>query len=871
VAADPQAAVRRVAILDAAGRQQVLREWNDTAAPVPAVTVPQLLAAQAARTPDAVAVACGDAAVSYRALDAAASRLARALAGHGAGPESVVAVAMERSPGLVAALWAVMRAGAAYLPVDPRYPAERIAFMLDDARPAAVVASAAAAAALPEAAGMLVLVADEPGLAAGPAGTGDGGPAGAGHAAAPLLPGHPAYVMYTSGSTGQPKGVTVTHRSLVNYLAWCRDAYPELGGSTVAHAPVSFDAGITGLLGGLTVGGRVHLAGLDEDLPAALGGRQPTFLKITPSHLPVLDTLPDRCAPTGQLVIGGEALPGWQLAAWRRRHPAVPVVHHYGPTEATVGCTDYLLSPGDEQGPVVPIGRPVANTQVFVLDGGLDPVPPGVTGELYVAGVQLARGYLRRPALTAGRFVACPFAGPGQRMYRTGDLAKWLPGGQLAFCGRADDQVKIRGYRIEPGEVEAVLAGHPAVSQAIVIAREDTPGDTRLVAYIVPAVDRTGDGGQLAAQVREHTAGQLPEYMVPSAVVVLEALPLTPNGKTDRAALPAPQYAAGTAGRGPGTPLERMVCAAFAEVLGAERVSADDNFFDLGGHSLLAVRLAERLRQQGIQAPVRALFQAPTPAGLINRLSLSSVQDALGVLLPIRAAGDGPALFCMHPAGGMSWCYMPLSQHVPPEYRIYGLQARGLDGTGGLPGSVREMAADYLSQIRAVQASGPYHLLGWSSGGIVAHEIAVQLRAAGERVAALIIMDAYPRRRQQQAPAASLAETVAIFRQNWGYILGGVSDEELAFVATVYDNDAAITAAHDPGVFDGDLIHIAAAPTGPQRTSSAARWEHYVSGEISEFSLPCTHREMTRPDMLAQLWDIISTQLDGKANRESET
>jgi thioesterase domain-containing protein len=657
----------------------------------------------------------------------------------------------------------------------------------------------------------------------------------------------------------------------VNYLARCRDAYPGLGGSIVTDLPVSSDAGITGLLGGLTAGGRVHLAGLDEDLPAAIGGRQPTFLKITPSHLPVLDTLPDRCAPTGQVVVGGEALPGWQLAAWRRRHPGVPVVNHYGPTEATVGCTDYLLSPGDEQGPAVPIGRPVANTQVFVLDGGLDPVPPGVTGELYVAGVQLARGYLGRPALTAGRFVACPFAVPGERMYRTGDLAKWLPGGQLAFSGRADDQVKIGGYRIEPGEVEAVLTGHPAVSQAVVIAEGVMPGDTRLVAYIVPVVDGTGDDGQLAAQVREHAAGQLPEYMVPSAVVVLlEALPLTPNGKIDRAALPAPRYASGTASREPATPLEQIVCAAFAEVLGVERVGADDNFFHLGGHSLLAVRLAVRLDQRGIQASVRALFQAPTPVGLINQLSLSSVQDTLGVLLPIRAAGDGPALFCVHPAGGMSWCYMPLSQHVPPEYRIYGLQARGLDGTGGLPGSIREMAADYLNQIRAVQASGPYHLLGWSSGGIVAHEIAVQLRAAGEQVAALIIMDAYPRRREQ-APAIGLAETMAVMRQNWGYILGGVSDEELAFIAAVYLNDSAISAVHDPEVFDGDLILIAAVPAGPPAASPAARWEHYVSGEVAEFRLPCTHREMTRPDMLAQLWDIISTKLNARANRARET
>jgi amino acid adenylation domain-containing protein len=643
----PATPLYAVPVLSEDERRQIVAGWNDTAQAVPAVTLPGLFEAQAARTPEAVAVVSGDARLSYGELNARANRLARLLVAHGAGPESVAAVVMERSAELVVALLGVLKAGAAYLPVDPDYPAARIGYLLADARPVVVLATALTAHRLNGQVAAPVLVADELGLAAQLARM-DAADLGEVDRIGRLRPEHLAYVSYTSGSTGQPKGVAVSHGSLVNYVVRCWAAYPELAGSTLVHAPVSFDASVTGLYGALTCGGRVYVAALDDQLPALLGQERLTFLKVTPSHLAVLDALPQHCAPTGQLMVGGEAVDIGQLRAWRHRHPGVAVVNHYGPTETTVGCTDYPVGP-DGQIPerAVAIGGPIWNTQVFVLDGWLQPAPAAVAGELYVAGAGLARAYLRRPGLTAERFVACPFGSAGGRMYRTGDLARWSAGGVLEFAGRADDQVKIRGFRVEPGEVEALLAACPGVAQAVVTVREDTPGDKRLAAYVVRDAghDAVGDGaggdepdGGLAGAVRAFAAGRLPEYMVPSAVVLLEAMPLTANGKVDRAALPAPDYAARTGSREPGTVREELLCSLFARVLGLDQVGVDDNFFDLGGHSLLAVRLVSWVRAElGVEMPVRALFEAPTVAELARRLDrLDGQQKARPALRPRR-------------------------------------------------------------------------------------------------------------------------------------------------------------------------------------------------------------------------------------------
>ncbi len=637
----PGTALRRVPVLDGAGREQILCGWNDTARDIPASTLADLFAAQVARTPDAVAVVCGGEQLSYAGLDAASSRVARLLAGRGAGPESVVAVVMGRSAAMVAALLGVVKAGAAYLPVDPAYPADRVGFMLADARPVCVLADEQAAA------GVLAGTADVPvivlpglqtrvqlaGLGAGPVTDGD--------RVRPLVARHPAYVIYTSGSTGVPKGVVVCHGGLASITAAQIERFAVSGVSRVLQfAAVGFDAAVSELFMALLSGAVLVVEpGLAvEDLGGICGRQRVTHLTVTPA---ALAALPAGGLPEGLvLVAAGEECAGYLVARWA---PGRVMVNAYGPTEVTICATMSGVLPAGAGAGVVPIGSPVVNARVFVLDRWLGPVPAGVAGELYVAGAGLARGYLGRAGLTAERFTACPFL-PGERMYRTGDLARWRPDGQLEFAGRADDQVKVRGFRIEPGEIEAVLAACPGVAQAAVTVREDTPGDQRLAAYLVPGpASGEADRGGLAAAVRAYAAGRLPEHMMPAAFTVLDALPVTPNGKIDRRALPAPEQAAGAGGRGPATVREEIACQVFAEVLGLDRVGAEDSFFALGGHSLLAVTLAERLRERGLPVSVRALFAAPTPA----QLAAEAGQDAIPVpprLVPADAERITPAM-----------------------------------------------------------------------------------------------------------------------------------------------------------------------------------------------------------------------------------
>ncbi|MER7468846.1 amino acid adenylation domain-containing protein, partial [Streptomyces sp. NPDC097981] len=632
--ADP--ALNTVGVLDEADRQRMLTRWNETELDVPGAPLPELLAAQAARTPHAIAVVCEGTEVTYAELDARANRLARLLAGRGVGAESVVAVCMERGIDLVVALLGVLKSGAAYLPIDPEYPAERIAFTLADAGVRCVLTGAdliERLAGFEGIGGVPAIALDDDAVIAESAGL-DDRPLTADELVGSPAPANPAYVIYTSGSTGRPKGVVVEHRSLVNFLASMQQRFAlDADDRLLAVTTIGFDIAGLELYLPLLAGARVVLATPDvvrdpQALRALIRASGATTLQATPSlwHAlvsePAEETGEDTRAAGDVLagvraLVGGEALPA-ELARTLRARTA-SVTNLYGPTETTIWSTATEVA--TVSGGVSSIGAPIANTQVYVLDTTLAPAPAGVAGDLYIAGAGLARGYLGRPGLSAERFVACPFGGPGERMYRTGDTVRWSVDGTLEFVGRADDQVKVRGFRIELGEIEAVVASHAPVGRVAVVVREDVPGDKRLVAYVVPAGPDT-DAAVLGGAVREVAAESLPAYMVPSAVVVLDALPLTPNGKLDRKALPAPDYTAATgAGRGPATLQEEILCGVFAQVLGVDRVGVEDDFFALGGHSLLATRLISRVRAVlGVEIPLRALFEAPTVARLAARL-----------------------------------------------------------------------------------------------------------------------------------------------------------------------------------------------------------------------------------------------------------
>ncbi|MFE3717002.1 non-ribosomal peptide synthetase [Streptomyces cyaneofuscatus] len=615
--ADPDRDVTAVDILTPAERD-LLARWTDTATDLSDAPVTDVFEQRARQTPDAIALVSGETRLTYAELNAWVNRLAHHLIGLGVGPDALVAVALPRTAEAVVAWLAACKAGGVYTPVDPQLPAERIRTVLADSAPTVLVTTEDLAERVGPVSALPPLVTEHT-VADAP----DHDPTDADRRA-PLRPDHAAYVIYTSGSTGTPKGVTVLHRALTNLLAFHSGVTfptpptPEDRRRVVLSASLAFDTSWEGVLA-MIAGHELHL--LDEGtrrdpahMVAYIAEHGIHQLDVTPSVAQQLVTeglLAPGTAPH-TLMLGGEAVPE---ALWSELRAAegTRVFNYYGPSEFCVEASGCALA----ESPRATIGRPVHNTRVYVLDEHLNPVPPGVLGELYLAGANLGRGYLGRAALTAERFVADPFGAPGTRMYRSGDLGRWTADGYLLYAGRFDDQVKLRGLRIEPGEIQKVIAGLPAVADVAVVVREDVVGDKRLVAYVVPAEGESVDVGV----VRGEVGRVLPDYMVPSAFVVLGALPLTRNGKLDRRALPVPDYGSLSSGRAPRTEREKGVAGLFAEILRVESVSLDDNFFDLGGHSLLATRLVNRIRTTlGVEVNLMRLFADPTVAGVAASL-----------------------------------------------------------------------------------------------------------------------------------------------------------------------------------------------------------------------------------------------------------
>ncbi|WTK98217.1 amino acid adenylation domain-containing protein [Streptomyces sp. NBC_01508] len=648
------------------GERVRLLGWNEPGLGVLGGSLVGLFEERVVAGPGVVAVVCEGVELSYGELDVRANRLARYLMGRGVGVGSLVGVVLERGVDMVVALLGVLKAGAGYVPVDPRYPVERVGFVLADAGVVGVVTSVACVGWVEGcvSGGVVLVVVDDPVVEGVLAGL-DGSVVGC-----VVSVDEAAYVIYTSGSTGRPKGVVVSHRNVVGLLGSAGGLF-GLGPGDVwsCFHSVAFDFSVWELWGALVFGARVVVVSFEDSrspgrFAELLVREGVTVLSQTPSAMYQLLAVEGFVVGVLRLVVfGGEALDVVRLSGWWGREGAggVALVNMYGITEATVHVSHRRVGVGDGVlGSVV--GRGLAGVSVFVVDEVLRPVPVGVVGELYVAGVGVARGYVGRAGLTGERFVACPFGSGGERMYRTGDLARWTADGQLVFVGRADDQVKVRGFRIEPGEVEAVLADHPGVARVAVVAREDTPGDVRLAAYVVAA---GGDGGLDLEALRSFAGARLPDYMVPAAFVTLDELPLTVNGKLDRKALPAPEYATG-GGRGPATVREEILCGLFADVLGLESVGVNGDFFQLGGHSLLAVRLVSRIRVVlGVELSLRALFEAPTVAGLAARLD-----EGVGrARMPLRAVEVRPGRVPLSFAQRRLW-FLGQLEGPSPTYNI---------------------------------------------------------------------------------------------------------------------------------------------------------------------------------------------------------
>ena len=904
----PGTTVSRLPLMTAAERWQVVVEWNDTQADRSEdASLHGLFEAQARRTPAAVALVFEAAEVTYAELDARANRLAHALRRWGVGPGVRVGLCLERSFEMVVGVLGVLKAGGAYVPFEPSYPPERLAFMLADARvPVLLTQERLLAKVRParpedESAGALrVFCLDAQWEEV--MGESAGSPS-------PLSRGDDlAYVMYTSGSTGRPKGSMNSHRSLVNRFLWGQQAAPFLPEDRVLQkTPFSFDISVWEIFATLSSGARLVIArpGGHRDpryLVRILKEAAITIVHFVPSMLQVFLDAEDveSCVSVRRVVCGGEALPASLERRFFARFPhgeAPALYNQYGPTEAAIEVTSWRCAPERELA-IVPIGRPIAGASTLVLDAQMQPVPIGIPGELYLGGVPLGRGYLDRPDLTAERFIPDPLAAPGRegsRLYRTGDQARTLPGGEIVYLGRLDNQVKVRGFRIELGEIEAALGSLPGVVEGVVVLREDSPGDQRLVAYVKgPAEAAAVD--ELRRQLRD----RLPEFMVPSVFVAVAALPLSPNGKVDRKALPAPDRGPAPELVAPRTPVEEILTEIWAEVLGLERAGIRDNFFERGGHSLLAVLLMSRIEKRlGKTLAVAALFAAPTPETMAAALAQGGEAQRRPLLVAIKPQGEEAPFFCVHPVGGNVLCYLDLARHLAPEQPFYALQSP--QPGDAPPAALEAMAARYLQALRRVRPQGPYRLGGWSMGGLVAFAMAQQLEAEGEKVELLAVIDTLPPPAEPLPPAAD-EELVAEFIQDLAHLLGmevGIVPEKLRGLPAREKLDRAIELAQAAGVLAADLgpdqmrplfemfaanarasrsfvrrpyagslsLYLAEQTLAARGEEILAGWRQAAAGGVEVVTLPGDHYSLLRQPQAERLAAELTARLAGSEEK----
>ncbi|WP_236052062.1 amino acid adenylation domain-containing protein [Nonomuraea cypriaca] len=849
---------------------------------LPPNTVAEAFEAQVRKSADAVAVSGEGTQWSYAELDARAEELAGRLVAAGVKAETPVAILMERSPLVIVASLAILKAGGAYVPLHPSFPAERMRWVLTHTQAPIVLTDMAMRERAAELGPPLLLIDAQQRTGAIPA----------------LLSPQSdqlAYVMFTSGSTGTPKGVAVTHADVVALAAdhaWRGDAHRRV----LMHSPHAFDASTYEMWIPLLNGGTVIVAPAGPVEPARLADiiarhRITAAFVTTALFNTLIEDQPPGLETLAEIWTGGEFVSAATMRAATMTLSRTRVVHVYGPTETTTFATCHPLpNTIAEYARNIPIGHPMDGLRAYVLDERLRLALPGVPGELYLAGTGLARGYFDRSDLTAERFIADPFAGSGERMYRTGDLVRWTCEGELEFLGRNDHQVKIRGFRIELGEVEAALDQLPGITQSTVNVHHDDARGKQIIGYVVPAPGHQPSGADLKAELTAH----LPAFMVPTAIMTLDTFPLTPNGKIDRAALPAPVY--GTAEHSNArTPAEEILAGLFAEILNLPTVDIHDNFFDLGGHSLLATRLISRVRDvMHTELTVRDLFESPTVATLAQEVTTADSQrNPFDLLLPLRPSGQLPPLFCIHPGMGFAWSYSSLLGPIDNARPLYAIQARSLTGPTLSPSSLDAMARDFVAQIKGVQPSGPYHLLGWSFGGLVAYAMATELREQGEEVALLTILDSYPGSEYHiDAGSVPENEALALILDDLGRLvpetersamnrdrfmeivntevhsLRFLTQKQISNLIDTWINNIELVRTFTPARYDGDLLFFVATQGRNANSPLVDGWAPYVNGQINDVEICCRHGEMMQPNPAAEIGWIVSQELDRVRGKE---